>query len=181
MITKTVKSGEMLSVLALKAAKDLHPQPYSCQSNLQLVISFAEFVKLCSNIRQYGDILLTIPSTKLEKLASNYNRHEERKELKVIYMREVSFAILKEISYQQRFGKGLTTIGHFMQGDIELSYEKFRDEFSESQFVLDILLRQGSTLGYPVNKDNLSEEANRALHYSLALYKYAGMDMSYAN
>lgn len=170
-VLKTVHSEELLTVLALKSAKHMRPQPHSQQSGLQLVIHFSEFAKLCSGIRQYGEQILTETSEKLDNLAKRHTLVESaNRELKSIFLREVALAVMREVHYHQRSGRGLTSIRYFIQGHNEIDAKLASEKQSDIVKPLDKLLELTSRNGYPVTAEGIDIKSYEAITYAIQTY-----------
>lgn len=171
MILKPVMSDNMLMVLALKHARHLRPSPHTQQRELQLIIHFSEFAKLCSGIRQYGEQILTEPSEKLDKLAKRYMLFENASfELKSIFLKEVALAVLREVHYHQRFGRGLTKIRYHMPSSNDKVTKSVSTSSSENSSLLKELLELTKRNGYSVSGDNLELETYEAIEYARQTY-----------
>lgn len=180
MKTKTVMSDEMLSVLALRVARSMPPEPHSCQDGLHLIVPYDEFVKLCLELPQFGENILMQSSRILsERAQSNEASEYSVAELKVYYMREVAMAQLREISYQQQYGKGLTKISHFPQGAQSVDSGDIFLEYYDNPKLLDNLLEESSRLGYPINIERADSNSLNLMLYAYALYESSGNFIKY--
>lgn len=176
-VTKLLKPNELLSVFALGRNIELLPEPISGQPSLELVISFDAFLHLSRDIGNYGSNILSVSSKALQRLHALHLKgiSASTRELQTIYMREVAYAIMKEISYSESRGKGVTKIRHqfntkclqLTDGVINQMYDNGNSSLKESEVKLISHMRNLS-YSYPSLLKDVNAQAYR---YAVVLFE----------
>lgn len=176
-VTKTVKADEMLSVFAIGRNLELIPQPFSGQPSLRLDVPFDAFLQLCKNISDYGEFILSKRSSVLQRLYALHLKgiSASTRELQAVFMQEVSYAIMKEISYAEERGKDVTQIRHHFRDVTAVIDEKvipvLSTRFNDSRDGLqNQLVKHITDLGYKIP---LQLSGSNAFNFQYAVVLYS--------
>jgi hypothetical protein len=134
--TKSVTSDALASLLLLEKELEPTPEPFRCQPNMQFAVDFEEYVTFCTNFLGRADLLYT-PYQKLHQLTREYRLGSDgaKRELWSAFLKDMAFAVLKELYWAESFGKGASSIIHTVQDcttmlseqDINLYFAKVKE------------------------------------------------------
>lgn len=112
---KELTSDILATVLILDKRLEPQPEPFRCQPKVHFVISFEEYVKFIRNDLDSGyNWLYTSTKVLLENIREldQQNTESARQELFTAFLRDMAFAVMKELCIAEALGKGATRISH---------------------------------------------------------------------
>lgn len=171
MINKVV-SYESLAVLLL-LEKDFEPTPevFRCQPKVKLTIPFDEYLNFVEYELGVVDFLAT-PSKELQALVREYRlgNEDSGKKLFSAFLKDMAFAVCKELYYAESLGKGATSIVHSVHAGTEMSEQDIETYFANVvNQVVPKLVKGLSCKDYAM-PNQIS--AQNAIHFKYAVVMY---------
>jgi hypothetical protein len=123
MNTKVVDYDSLAVLLLLEKQLEPTPEVFRSQPNVTLVVPFEEYISFIELLLGSLDLLAT-PSETLHHHLREYrlgDRGGARKKLFSAFLRDMSFAVAKEVYYSEQRGKGCTRIIHRLEEGVTLS------------------------------------------------------------
>lgn len=171
MLTQYVNSNSFASFIYLDRNLELMPEPYRCQgSKVTFILSIDEYVKYLSDY----NFLYENPES-IKNLIKMYRPEENQlvsNELFSLFLKDVAYAILKEVYYAEWRDKECTNIVHYateneMDEDaINLLYEGVGHETRKE--LMQFMRSKGYSINLPISEKNIKYWKYGVLAYYLS-------------
>lgn len=112
---KELSSDILATVLILDKRLEPQPEPFRGQPSVHFVVSFEEYIKFVRTELGLGYDWLYTPTSTLLKYVRELDQHNSelaRKSLFTAFLRDMAFAVMKEVCISESLGKRATKITH---------------------------------------------------------------------
>jgi hypothetical protein len=169
MQTKIVNYDALAVLLLLEKEFEPTPEVFRCQPEVKFVIPFHEyihFVELCLGRMDF----LATPTQELHVFTREYrlgDKEEASKKLFSAFLKDMAFAVCKELYYAETSGKGATSIVHSVNTGVRLSAADIDSYYANGAVAsaMTSMLQRLSCKGYAMPRQISAQNSN--------LFKYA--------
>lgn len=182
MKTKSVTSDSLATLLLLEKELEPTPEPFRCQPNISFSVDFQEYIAFCTNFLGRENLLAT-PSKKIHQLLREFRRGSEEAKFGLwsAFLKDMSFAVMKELYWAESLGKGASCIVHTIQNcssvlseaDMNLYFANVRE------LVLPKILTRFSCKDYAYPAQ-ISPKNVKYFKYAVALYYLADQPFTWS-
>lgn len=168
MLSKTVDADSLAVFFLLERELEPKPEAFRCQPHVRFVIPFEAYISFVELYLSKADYLAT-PTAELQRLTREYRlgeRDKARKGLFSAFLKDMSFAVCKELHFAEALGKGATSIVHSSSTGVTLSREEIDHFFANGAArSMDAVVQRLSCNEYGLPPQISAQNAH--------LYKYA--------
>lgn len=112
---KELSSDILATVLILDKRLEPQPEPFRCQPSVHFIVSFEEYIKFVRSELGTGYDWLATPTRELLSLIwelDQNNSESARRKLFTAFLKDMAFAVMKEVCIAEALGKSATNITH---------------------------------------------------------------------
>lgn len=171
MITSDVGSDSLAALLLLERDFEPTPEVFRCQPTVIFYVDFQEYINFCSSYLGKTDYLTT-PSRELQKLVREYRLGSEsaKNSLFSAFLKDMAFAVCKELHFAEALGKGATNIVHVTESRVLLTQGDIDKYFvNVAERVFPILLSRLANKGYAL-PSQISARNAHLFKYAVVMY-----------
>lgn len=147
MIEQNVRANSLSCLLNADSSIEIIPEPFRMQGNVLFRVTYSEYSNYILSLQQDTDIILMSEVSYLRNLASTCNP-----KLYSCFLKDIAFAICKEISFAERYNKDATVILPSAYNHNTMLLSKCLASYEYCRHVEQELLNRLQTAGFGLTK-----------------------------